>query len=75
MPPDLHTCSAVIPGLDPGIHLPLQATEARHLRSDRSNLICQSTKTACDALLQEYMLLDEQMKESIRKEHVQAPNS
>ncbi len=35
----------------------------------RTNLICQSTKTACDALLHEYMLLDEQMKESIRKRH------
>jgi hypothetical protein len=34
----------------------------------RTNLLCQSTKTACDALLQEYLLLDEQIKDSIRKE-------
>ncbi|WP_193370662.1 hypothetical protein [Pelagibius marinus] len=37
--------------------------------SVRTNLLCGSTKTACDALLQEYMLLDEQMKNSIQKEH------
>lgn len=35
----------------------------------RTNLVCQSTKAACDALLQEYLLLDEQMKDSIRKKH------
>jgi len=35
----------------------------------RTNLLCQSTKPACDALLQEYLLLDEQMKEDIRRRH------
>jgi hypothetical protein len=31
-------------------------------------MLCQSTKASCDALMQEYQQLDEQMKERIRRE-------
>lgn len=33
-----------------------------------TRMLCQSAKASCDALMQEYQQLDEQMKERIRRE-------